>query len=296
MTTPTPVWFITASSSSFGHEIARIALERGHTVIATARNPSKIDDLAQLGAHTLAFDVTWPVAKIADVANDVYSKYGRVDYLINAAGFILDAAVEEVSPEEMYQSFNTNVFGIVNTIKSFLPGMRSQPVGPDGTRGTVVTFGSLGSWEGGASYALYGMAKASMSSLAESLAIELKPFNIVATVVEPGYFRTNFLGGDAMVHTKHALAAYNDENTPTGQVRTALKKIHQNQPGDVKKGCAVIVDILTKQGPAEGRQVPVRIVLGTDCDQTIRGKFKSTLAILDEWKDLINSTDHTTEQ
>ncbi|RSM00396.1 hypothetical protein CEP52_009121 [Fusarium oligoseptatum] len=232
---PTPVWFITAASSGFGREIALISLKLGYTVIATARNASRIQDLADAGAHTLSFDVTSPLSDIEAVAKDVFAKHGRVDYLINAAGFILEGAVEESSPEEV---------------------------------GTVVTFGSLGSWSGGASYSVYAMTKSCMSSLAESLREELAPFKIVATVIEPGYFRTNFLNPGVKVTTKQRIPAYEDENTPTGQTRRVLNKKDNAQEGDVKKGCRVIVDVLTRK---DGREVPVRIVLGRDCEAFIRG-------------------------
>nr|BDX35618.1 short-chain dehydrogenase/reductase StrR [Stachybotrys sp.] len=292
MPSPSTVWFITAASSGFGREIALQALDRGHTVIATARNPAKIQDLADAGAHTIAFDVTSPLPTIERVAKDVIDQYGRVDYLVNTAGFITDAAVEEISPEEVYNAFNTNVFGTVNTIHAFLPYMRKQSTHPSGTRGTVVTFGSIGSWEGGPSYAVYSMAKGCMSLLAESLKPELSPFNIVATVVEPGYFRTNFLNADAKVTSKVRLQEYEDENTPSGAVRKRLAAVSNNQPGDVKKGCNVLVDILTRSGVAEGRDVPVRICLGSDADAFIRGKVDKTTALLDDWKDVFTSTDY----
>ncbi|KAJ4311659.1 hypothetical protein N0V84_010338 [Fusarium piperis] len=284
---PTPVWFITAASSGFGHDIALLALKRGHTVVATARNASRIQDLADAGAHTLAFDVTAPLRDIEAAAKDVFAKHGRVDYLINPAGFILEGSVEESSPEEVYDSFNTNVFGTFNTIKAFLPGMRAQEIGENDTRGTVVTFGSLGSWSGGASYSVYAMTKSCVSSLAESLREELAPFKIVATVVEPGYFRTSFLNPGVKATTKQRIPAYDDENTPTGKTRRILDKKNNKQEGDVKKGCEVVVDVLTRR---DGREVPVRIVLGRDCEAFIRGECEETVRLLDEWRSLIVST------
>lgn len=291
MVVPTPVWFITAASSGFGHELSMIALKRGHKVVATARKTSRIQDLADAGADTRAFDVTSPLSDIEALAKDVFTKYGRVDYLINAAGYILAGAVEEATPEQVYNSFNTNVFGTMNTIKAFLAGMRAQPKGANDTRGTIVTFGSIGSWRGGAGFPVYAMTKSCMSSLAESLKQEVAPFDIVATVVEPGYFRTNFLNPDVKVMTP-IIDAY-DENTPTGQMRKALERTDGNQPGDVKKGCAVIVDVLTQTGVGEGKQVPVRICLGPDCDAFIRSKCSDTIQLLDEWKEVTLSTDHT---
>lgn len=292
MTKNSPVWFIAAASSGFGHEMAMSALKRGHTVIATARKVERVQDLAEAGAHTMAFDVTSPLAVIETIAKEVFDKHGRVDYLVNAAGFILEGAVEEVSPQEVYDSFNTNVFGAVSTIRAFLPHIRAQPIAPNGVRSTIVTFGSLGSWRGGAGFSIYAMTKACVSSLAESLRDELAPFKIRSTTVEPGYFRTSFLNPGVMVSSKTRIDAYSDEATPTGQVRKRLVVVDNNQPGDVVKGCKVILDMLTGSGLAEGKDLPVRVVLGPDCEQTIRDKCSQSLAILDEWRELIRSTNH----
>lgn len=288
----TPVWFITAASSGFGREIAFQALKHGHTVVATARNPSRIRDLADAGAHTIAFDVTAPLADIESLAKTIFSKYGRVDYLINAAGFILEGAIEELSPQEVYDSFNTNVFGTVNTIKAFLPAMRAQPLGPAGTRATIATFGSLASWGGGPGYGVYAMTKWCTSALAESLLPELAPFDIVATVIEPGYFRTSFLNPGTIMTPKERIPAYEAPGTPTAQTKRVLAATDGKQLGDVMKGAAVIVDALTQSGVAKGKTVPLRLVLGSDCEQTIRNKFASTIELLDEWKDIIRSTDY----
>lgn len=285
-----PVWFITAASSGFGYQIALHALSLSHVVIATARDPSRISDLAAAGAHTMALDVTAPESELEAAAADVFARFGRVEYLINAAGYILEGAVEEVSSEELQRSFDTNVFGTVKTIGAFLnAGMRTQEKRlSDGKRATVVTFGSLGSWVGGASFSVYAMTKACVSSLAESLREELAPFDIVATAIEPGYFRTNFLRPGNRVSAARRIAAYEDEATPTGMVRRALTKTDGNQPGDVEKGARVVVEVLT----GTEREVPMRIVLGKDCEAVVRGKCESTLMLLEEWKDVIRSTDH----
>lgn len=286
-----PVWFITAASSGFGQAIALSALRRGHTVIATARSTSRIQHLAAAGAHTLAFDVTSPPSAIAGVAKQVFAEHGRVDYLVNAAGFILEASIEEASPEEVFDSFNTNVFGAVNTIRAFLPHMRAQPLADNGVRGVVATFGSLGSWRGVAGAGVYAMTKWCCSALAESLALELEPFKIKATVVEPGYFRTGFLNPSARVSSKARVDAYEDENTPTGKARRALAATDGNQLGDVNKGAEVVVDMLSGTGVASGKELPVRVLLGSDTEQVIRDKIARTNKILDEWSEVVRSTD-----
>ncbi|EXU98675.1 short chain dehydrogenase family protein [Metarhizium robertsii] len=124
-------------------------------------------------------------------------------------------------------------------------------------------------WFIAAGFSIYAMTKACASSLAESLRDELAPFQIRATTVEPGYFRTSFLNAGVMVN--------------------AGKRI---EPGDVVKGCKVLVDVLTGTGLAHGKDLPVRVVLGPDCERVIRDKCSQSLGILDEWKDAIRSTHH----
>ncbi|PNP50643.1 hypothetical protein THARTR1_08661 [Trichoderma harzianum] len=287
-----PVWFITAASSGFGQAIALSALRRGHKVIATARSTSRIQDLAAAGAHTLAFDVTSPLATIEGVAKQVFAEHGRVDYLINAAGYILEGSIEEVTPQEVYDSFNTNVFGAMNTVRAFLPHMRAQPLADNGVRGVIATFGSLGSWRGSAGFGVYSMTKWCCSALGEALAEELEPFQIKATVVEPGYFRTGFLNPGTRVSAAARIDAYEDEKTPTGRARRALVKTDGNQLGDVVKGAEVVVDMLSGTGVASGKALPVRVMLGSDTERTVRGKIADTVEILDEWREVIRSTDH----
>ncbi|KAJ5180492.1 short-chain dehydrogenase [Penicillium capsulatum] len=293
MSSPTtPVWFITAASSGFGYELAKTALNKGHRVIATARNPTKIQDLQEQGAETMALDVTDPIPIVEKIAQDAMQKYGRVDYLINAAGYILDGAVEESTAEEVQHQFNVNVFGTVNTIRAFLPFLRTQPMAaPDRPRATIATFGSLASWKGGPSYAFYSMTKACMSSLAESLHDELRPFGITATVIEPGFFRTGFLKSGARVSTQTRLPAYEDEKTPSAQLRKNLVVFNGKQLGDVKKGADAIFAVLTTSGPAEGKDLPVRVILGSDCESMLRDKCQSTVNLLDTWGSLARSTD-----
>lgn len=287
-----PVWFVVAASSGFGREVAIKALERGHTVVATARKADRIQDLADAGAHIMTFDVTSPASDIDAVAQQVFKQHSRIDYLVNTAGYVLEGAAEEVSPQEIYECFNTNVFGIMNTLRVFLPRIREQPLAPDGIRSTILTFGSLASWKSGASYSVYAMTKSCASSLAESLREELSPFKIRATAVEPGYFRTSFLKPGVIVKSQHRIAAYDDEQTPSGQLRKQLSIMDGNQPGDVSKGANVIVDVVTGSGAADGQELPLRIVLGSDCYTVVREKCSQTLAILDQWDDIIKSTDH----
>ncbi|KAF2657263.1 NAD(P)-binding protein [Lophiostoma macrostomum CBS 122681] len=285
MSTQTPVWFITAASSGFGKHLTLEALKRGHKVIATARNPAKIADLKEAGADTVALDVTAPLPDIEKVAKEANDKYGYITHLVNAAGYILVGAVEETSPKEDYDTFNTNVFGMLNVSKAFLPYLRATP----GEK-TISNFGSIGSWAGGPGLALYNGTKWAVSGLSEAMREELAPFNIKVTAVEPGYFRTGFLNAGAQISSEKRIKEY-DESI-VGQIRDVLVKTDNNQPGDVVKGSKVLVDILTHSGAAEGKEVPQRIALGSDSPPYIRAKLERTEALLKEWDGITTDTNH----
>jgi NAD(P)-dependent dehydrogenase (short-subunit alcohol dehydrogenase family) len=160
-------------------------------------------------------------------------------------------------------------------------------------QGVIANFGSLGSWIGGAVFGYYASTKWAMSGFTESLNDEVKPLGITGVIIEPGYFRTGFLkeGGDNKQSMANQMTEeYKDTAIPI--VRDALAKANNNQPGDPKKGAKIIVDVLTKTGVAEGKEIPLRLVLGNDAFQTIKGKLDSTEKLLGEWKDIICSTDH----
>jgi NAD(P)-dependent dehydrogenase (short-subunit alcohol dehydrogenase family) len=180
--------------------------------------------------------------------------------------------------------FNTNVFGALNVSRAVLPFMRAQ------RSGVIALFGSLGSWRGGPAFGLYAATKWACSGLAESLRPEVAPFGIDACVIEPGYFRSGFLNPGARIRSLQRIQEY--EDSAAGQVRKLLDKTDNLQPGDVSKGAAVIVDVLSRTGIAEGKEIPVRLVLGSDCQTVIRGKLEETAKLLDEWKDVSYSTDY----
>lgn len=129
-----------------------------------------------------------------------------------------------------------------------------------------------------------------VSGISEAMHEELKPFNISVTVIEPGYFRTGFLNPGAQISSALRIDAY--DSSTVGHVRDVLKKTDNNQPGDVVKGSKVIVDILTRSGVAEGREVPIRVALGSDSSPYIRAKMRRTEELLDAWDGVTKSTDH----
>jgi NAD(P)-dependent dehydrogenase (short-subunit alcohol dehydrogenase family) len=139
----------------------------------------------------------------------------------------------------------------------------------------------------------YCSTKWAVSGLTESVREELAPFGINVTCIEPGYFRTGFLNDGRKFGVANKIQAY--EDSVVGQVRAFLAQTNNNQPGDVLKGAKAIVDVLTQSGAAEGREIPLRLVLGTDCLAGVRQKVTSTLELLDEWQDISAATDIETK-
>ena len=186
-----------------------------------------------------------------------------------------------IRPQETYDAFNVNVFGILNVTRAVLPYMRAQH------SGVIAHFGSIGSWHGTPAGGIYCGTKWAISGITESLHIELADFGIEVCVIEPGYFRTGFLNPGARMFTEARLDAY--EDTAAGKVRKLFEEKNNKQAGDVEKGAKVIFEVLTKK---DGRAVPMRLALGSDAYNSIVGKCDETKKLLDEWKEVIISTDH----
>ncbi|KAI1079346.1 estradiol 17-beta-dehydrogenase [Whalleya microplaca] len=281
------VWFIAGASNGFGRAIGFEALKRGDKVVATSRNTAKMTDLKEAGAMVLPLDITSDDATISAALQQAVDAYGKITHCINTAGYILEGAVEAASSQEVQQTFATNVFGPINMTRNVLRYMRPQ------RHGVIANFGSLGSWRGAAAGGYYASTKWAVSGFTESLHDEVRPLGISAVIVEPGYFRTGFLragGGNRLFTARQMLDEYRDTAVPA--VKDRLNAVNDNQPGDVAKGARVVVDVLTSTGVAAGREIPMRLVLGRDAMQVIRGKMESTEKLLEEWEDIIVSTDH----
>ena len=184
-------------------------------------------------------------------------------------------------PEETFDCFNVNVFGILNVTRAVLPYMRQQK------SGVIALFGSLGSWRGVAAGGIYASTKWAISGLVESLRLEVAPFGIDVCCVEPGYFRTGFLNPGARVLTERRIKDY--DKTTVGEIRALFNERNNKQLGDIEKGGAVIFDVMTRKA---GKDVPVRLVLGSDAHDAIEGKCNETKDLLEEWKSVTVSTDH----
>jgi NAD(P)-dependent dehydrogenase (short-subunit alcohol dehydrogenase family) len=271
------VWFITGASRGLGALIARAALDDGNAVVAAGRNVAAI--VERLGESPallpVALDVTSEAQAKAAVEAAV-AKFGRIDVLINNAGFGLLAAVEESSDADVRRMFDTNVFGLLNVTRAVLPVMRKQK------SGHVVNMSSIGGYRSAAGFGVYCSTKFAVEGITEALHAELQPLGIHATVVEPGYFRTDFLDASSLLVGKEII---DDYDATSGNVRRFAVGMNHNQPGDPEKLATALVTL------ADAHTPPLRLALGTDTLKAIAEKNAYVTAETESWRELSASTD-----
>ncbi|SHN45165.1 oxidoreductase [Chitinophaga sp. CF418] len=278
----TKVWFITGASRGFGFEIAKAALANGDKVVATVRSqPEKLSGtLKHDNLLVVTLDVTSETHVQAAVQKAI-AHFGRIDILVNNAGFGLLGAVEEASDKEVRESFETNVFGLLNVTRGVLPHMRSQRSGHIINLSSVVGLTSPPGW------GIYAATKFAVEGINEGLAAELKPLGISVTAVEPGFFRTNFLDGSSLSTTRQVIDDYKET---AGYMRSAATQLNYNQPGDPVKLAAAILTLADSSNP------PVHLPLGNDTLHYFKQKMDNLNQELLAWNDLSRSTDFNDSQ
>ncbi len=271
------VWFITGASRGLGALIAKAALADGNAVIAAGRNVAAIAERLgdSPGLLPVALDVT-NEAQAKAAVEAVVEKFGRIDVLVNNAGFGLLGAIEESSDADVRRMYDTNVFGLLNITRAVLPVMRSQRAGH------IINMSSLGGYRSAAGFGAYCSTKFAVEGLTEALRAELKPLGIHATVVEPGYFRTDFLDASSLVVAREVIADYDETS---GNVRRIAANMNHNQPGDPAKLATALVELVDSQTP------PLRLPLGTDALKAIAEKNAYVTQETETWKALSQSTD-----
>ena len=273
------VWFLTGASRGFGLEIARKILAQGDRVVATARRAEQIlTELPDAGDALLAIDLDVTNAdQAAQAVQSAVDAFGRIDVLVNNAGRGLLGAVEEASDTSVRAVYEVNVFGTLTMQRAVLPIMRRQ------RSGHIINISSVGGLLGSAGWGIYCSTKFAMEGFSEALAQEVRPLGIWVTIVEPGYFRTDFLDASSLATEENVIADY--EGT-AGAVRAHAVEVNHAQPGDPVKAAAAIVDIASAAEP------PVHLLLGTDCVALVEAKIEDLEADIEAWRPLSTSTDH----
>lgn len=269
-------WFITGASRGFGALITAEVLAAGDAVVATARDPKSLE--AKFGNHPRLLATRLDVTRedqIQAAVEAAIQRFGRIDILVNNAGYGLLSAVEEASAKEVERLFATNVFGLMAVTRAVLPHMRRQ------RSGHVINFSSIGGYKAYPGWGVYGATKFAVEGLTEALAAELAPLGIKATVVEPGFFRTDFLDGQSLA-VAEPIADY---AATAGATRSAAVDLNHAQPGDPAKLAKAILVL------ADASKPPLRLPLGSDTIARIEAKNRSVAEELAAWRALAVSTD-----
>jgi NAD(P)-dependent dehydrogenase (short-subunit alcohol dehydrogenase family) len=262
------VWFITGASTGFGRLLAEEVLKAGGRVIATARKPEQIADLVQQypeTARAFALDVTKP-AQIEAVAKDAIAAFGRgseersggIDVLVNNAGYGIAGGIEEADEQEFLPVFETDVLGLIRVTRAFLPQFRQQ------RSGHIVNLSSVAGLVGGAGWGYYNASKFAVEGFSEALAQELAPLGVHVTIIEPGPFRTDFLGRSAAVIKREIPEYAATAGTARGYVSGQAGK----QRGDPLKAVHAIMDVVESPNP------PLHLILGAQAYNRFKDKLQ----------------------
>lgn len=270
-------WFITGASRGIGAEIAKAVLAAGDQLIATARNHTSLHQFeSNPNVLALSLDITDEAQVQAAVAAGL-EKFGQIDVLVNNAGFGLLGGIEEASATEVEQVYRTNVFGLLNVTRAVLPSMRQR------RRGHIINLSSIGGYRSTPGWGIYSSTKFAVEGITEALHDELAPLGIHATVVEPGYFRTDFLDGSSLQKTAIQIPDYAET---VGKIRNRASELSYQQPGDPTKLAQAILELVNADTP------PLRLPLGTDTLKVIAQKNAYVEQETAQWRTLAESTDY----
>lgn len=260
MTTAGKVWFITGASTGFGRLLAEEVLKTGGRVIATARKPEQVADLVKQYPETacaFALDVTKP-EQIGAAAKDAIAAFGHIDVLVNNAGYGIAGGVEEATEEEFLPVFETNVFGLIRVTRAFLLQFRKQ------RSGHIINMSSMAGIGGTAGWGYYNATKFAVEGFSEALAGEMAAIGVKVTIIEPGPFRTDFLGRSGVL-AKQEIEEY---RPAIGPVREYFHSNAGKQRGDPAKAVEAIMDVVEMPDP------PLHLLLGHAAWNRMKGKLE----------------------
>ena len=277
-----PVWFITGCSTGFGRHLAAAVLKRGWRVVITARKTSSVDDLGRThgeNALVLPVDVT-DDRQIAAAVERAEARFGRIDVLVNNAGYGYLAAIEEGEDGPVRAMFETNVFGLVAMTKAVLPGMRAR------RSGTIVNLSSIGGLTSFAATGYYHATKFAVEGLSASLAVEIEPLGLHVVVVEPGPFRTDFSGRSI----GQSLTSIEDYAATAGERRKQTAARNGKQVGDPVRAAEAMI------AAVEADEPPHHLLLGKPALDLARGKLEAMRADFDAWEAVTLGADYPPEE
>lgn len=272
------VWLVTGASKGLGLTLVKKLLHQGYAVAATSRTVDALH--SEISGQTASF---LPLqvdlineASVAAAVTETLKTFGHIDVVVNNAGYGQLGTLEELSDAEARQNFDINVFGSLNVIRTVMPHLRRQQ------SGVIFNISSVGGFTGNfPGWGIYCATKFAMAGFTESLAAEAKAFGISATVVYPGYFRTEFLSKGSLSTPKNEIAAYAEARE--------LQRIHEeqirgNQPGDPAKAADVLIEVANSANP------PLHLFLGVDAYTMAKAKLESVKQDLDAVEGIATAT------
>lgn len=277
--TTSKIWFVTGASKGLGLTLVRQLLADGHAVAATSRNLAELQQAVAADANGRFLPLQMDLSREDSVRQAIETTIrtlGGLDVVVNNAGYGQLGGLEETSDQEARQNFEVNVFGILNVLRHATPHLRRQGAG------RVFNISSIGGYTGNfAGWGIYCATKFAVAGLTESYAAEMKDFGVQATVVYPGYFRTDFLTAGSMGTPQQPIAAYQ-------AIRDSLalhqEQINGNQPGDPEKAAAVLIQI------SEAEAQPLHLFLGEDSYELADQKIAAVQRELQQWQAVATAT------
>jgi NAD(P)-dependent dehydrogenase (short-subunit alcohol dehydrogenase family) len=276
--TTNKVWLVTGASKGLGLTLVQHLLSRGYAVAATSR---QVEELKLAVPHNdgrflpLHMDLG-NEASVQQAINATINSFGRLDVVVNNAGYGQVGAVEELTDDEVRRNFDVNVFGLLNVLRHATPHLREQG------SGRVFNISSVGGFTGNfPGWGVYCATKFAVAGLTESYAAEVRDFGIAATVVYPGYFRTNFLTPGSLGTPQYPLQVY--QSVRDSQAAHE-QQINGNQPGDPDKAAALLVEISEAENP------PLHLFLGADAYQMAEQKMQTVQQELQQWQEAATAT------
>lgn len=279
--TDTPVWFITGCSTGFGRELARQVLQKGWCAVVTARNPASVADLAALApdrALALGLDVT-DAEQVRAAVQAADDRFGRIDVLVNNAGYGYQSSVEEGDEAEIRAQFDANVFGLFAMTRAVLPGMRAR------RKGHVINVTSVAGLVGFQGSGYYAASKHAVEGFSDALAAEAGPLGIHVTCVEPGPFRTDW-AGRSLRQTPCRIADYAE--TAGARMKTTSGNSGR-QPGDPARAAQAMIRITEAEAP------PRHLVLGAFGVEAVTQRLLAALADIEAWQEVGRATDYPSQ-
>ncbi len=274
------VWFVTGASKGLGLTLVKRLLAEGYCVSATSRKISELQKAVGVEDSNFLPLETDLVNEdsVAEAISETVRKFGKLDVAVNNAGYGQLGTVEELTDQESRGNFDINVFGSLNVIRKSMPHFRTQK------SGSIINIASIGGLSGEfAGWGIYCATKFAVVGFTEALAEEVKEFGVNATVVYPGYFRTDFLTGGSLRTPENEMDSY----SAARQLQTAHEQeINGNQPGDPEKAALALLELASMENP------PVHLVLGSDAFQIAGNKLNALKNEISDFKTLSTSTDY----